>query len=90
MVLVLFANCGEYQAVLKSQDPDCVAVFIGPCIAKKGETLNEYIHGNADYALTFGEMVALLDSRGVKIEPAEEPYQEASLFGKRFAGSGFA
>ena len=73
---------------LKSQDPDCVTVFIGPCIAKKGETLNEFIVDNADYALTFGEMVALLDSRNVEIVPVEEPYQESSLYGKRFAGSG--
>ena len=73
---------------LKSQDPDCVTVFVGPCIAKKGETLNEFIADNADYALTFGEIVALLDSRGVAIEPVGEDYQEASLFGKRFAGSG--
>ena len=73
---------------LKSQDPDCVTVFIGPCIAKKGETLNEFIADNADYAMTYGEMVALLDSRDVKLVPVEEDYQEASLFGKRFAGSG--
>ena len=73
---------------LKSQDPDCVTVFIGPCIAKKGETLNEFIADNADYALTFGEIVALLDSRDVAIVPVEEDYQEASLFGKRFAGTG--
>lgn len=73
---------------LKSLDPDCVTVFIGPCIAKKGETLNEFIKDPADYALTYGEIVALLDSRGVAVEPVEENYQEASLFGKRFAGSG--
>ena len=73
---------------LKSQDPDCVTVFIGPCIAKKGETLNELIKDTADYALTYGEIVALLDSKGVTIEPVEEDYQEASLFGKRFAGTG--
>lgn len=73
---------------LKSKDPECVTVFIGPCIAKKGETLNENIADNADYALTYGEMVAFLDSRDVQIEPVEEDYQEASLYGKRFAGSG--
>ena len=73
---------------LKSQDPECVTVFIGPCIAKKGETLNENIADNANYAMTYGEMVALLDSRGIEITPVEEDYQEASLFGKRFAGSG--
>ena len=73
---------------LKSMDPDCITVFIGPCIAKKGETLNEYIVDNADYALTFGEMKTILDSRDVEIVPVEEDYQEASLSGKRFAASG--
>ncbi len=73
---------------LKHLDPDCVTVFVGPCIAKKGETLSDFIVDSADFAMTYGEIVALLDSREVKIEPVEEQYQEASLFGKRFAGSG--
>ena len=73
---------------LKYLDPDCVTVFIGPCIAKKKETQNKLIADSADYALTYGEMVALLDSRDVEIEPVAENYQESSIFGKRFAGSG--
>ena len=73
---------------LKSRDPDCVTVFIGPCIAKKGETLNPYIADSADYALTYGEIVAMLDSRQILLEPVPEDYQEASVFGKRFAGTG--
>ena len=73
---------------LKALDPDCVTVFIGPCIAKKGETQNELIKDTPDYALTYGEIVALLDSRGITVEPVEEDYQEASLFGKKFAASG--
>ena len=76
---------------LKSQDPDCVTVFIGPCIAKKGETLNETIADRPDYAITYGEMVVFLRSRGIEITevlPVEEDYQEASLYGKNFAGSG--
>ena len=73
---------------LKYLDPDCVTVFIGPCIAKKGETLNEFIKDTADYALTYGEIVALLDSREISLEPVDEGYQEASVFGKCFAGSG--
>ena len=73
---------------LKCLDPSCVTVFIGPCIAKKGETLSEFIPDTADFALTYGEMVALLDSRGVEITPVEDRSQQASLFGKRFAGSG--
>ena len=73
---------------LKSQDPDCVTVFVGPCIAKKRETISEAIKDTADYALTYGEIVALLDAKGIAIEPVEEDYQEASVFGKKFAGSG--
>ncbi len=73
---------------LKATHPGCVTVFIGPCIAKKGETLNEFIADNANYAITFGEMVSLLESRDVKLEPVEESYQEASLYGKKFASSG--
>ncbi len=73
---------------LKAVHPGCVTVFFGPCIAKKGETLNEFIEDRPDCALTFGEMKDLLDSRGVTIEPVEEDYQEASLYGKKFAGSG--
>ena len=73
---------------LKSQDPDCVTVFIGPCIAKKGETMNEFIADNADYAVTYGEIVALLESKDIEVVPVEEDYQEASVFGKNFAGSG--
>lgn len=73
---------------LKSQDPDCVTVFIGPCIAKKGETMNPTIVDSTDYALTYGEIVAMMDSAGVALEPVDEAYQEASLFGKKFAGTG--
>jgi ferredoxin hydrogenase large subunit len=73
---------------LKHLHPDCVTVFIGPCIAKKGETMNEFIADRPDYALTYGEIVAMLDSREIAIEQVEEEYQEASLFGKQFAGSG--
>ncbi|MBR3179651.1 MAG: 4Fe-4S dicluster domain-containing protein [Clostridia bacterium] len=73
---------------LKYLDPECVTVFIGPCIAKKGETLNELIKDTPDYAMTYGEFVAMLDAKDIAIEPIEEDYQESSLFGKRFAGSG--
>lgn len=73
---------------LKYLDPECVTVFIGPCIAKKGETLNELIKDTPDYAMTYGEFVAMLDAKDIAIEPVEEDYQESSLFGKRFAGSG--
>ena len=73
---------------LKSLDPDCVTVFIGPCIAKKRETLSENVKNSADYALTYGEIVAMLDAKGIEILPVEEDYQESSIYGKCFASSG--
>ena len=79
---------GAVSRYLKYLDPECVTVFIGPCIAKKGETLNELIKDTPDYAMTYGEFVAMLDAKDIAIEPVEEDYQESSLFGKRFAGSG--
>ena len=73
---------------LKTVRPGCITVFIGPCIAKKSEAEDASLPGNADYALTYGEMGSLLASRDVELVPVEEEYQEASLFGKHFASSG--
>ena len=47
--------------MIKSGDPDTVTVFIGPCIAKKSESLDLNVKGNADYAMTFGEIRAVLE-----------------------------
>ena len=73
---------------LKAKNPGCVTVFIGPCVAKKSESQDPSIPDNADYVMTYGEFRALLRSRDVELEPVEEGYQEATVFGKRFAGSG--
>ena len=73
---------------LKLTHPGCITVFVGPCIAKKGECLNEFIADRPDYAVTFGEISDLLESKGVHFEPVEEDYQESSTWGKKFATSG--
>ncbi len=73
---------------LKAENPGCVTVFIGPCIAKKAESRDPSIRGNADFVITYGEFRALLSSRDVKLEPVDDSYQEATIFGKRFATSG--
>lgn len=74
--------------MVKEKDPGTVTVFIGPCTAKKSETLDLNIQGNADYAVTFGEIRAMLRARGVELEPEENSYQDGSVFGKRFANAG--
>ena len=79
--------CGVSR-MLKERDPETITVFIGPCIAKKSETLDLNITGNADYAMTFGEIRAMMRAKGVELEPEENTYQESSVFGKRFGNSG--
>lgn len=73
---------------LKAAHPGCKTVFIGPCIAKKSESHEMGIEGNADFVITFGEMTTLLASRDIALEPVTDEYQEASLWGKGFASSG--
>ena len=73
---------------LKATHPGCVTVFIGPCVAKKSEANDKTVSGNADYVVTYGEFHALMMSRDIDFEPVENSYQEASIWGKRFATSG--
>ena len=74
--------------MLKEADPETVTVFIGPCIAKKSETLDLNIKDNADYALTYSEIRAAMKAKNVELEPEENTYQESSVFGKRFGNGG--
>ncbi|MEE1229124.1 MAG: 4Fe-4S dicluster domain-containing protein [Lachnospiraceae bacterium] len=73
---------------LKATHPGCVTVFIGPCIAKKSEAIDKSVPDNADYAMTYGEFMCLLRSKNVELKPVEDEYQEASIWGKRFAQVG--
>lgn len=74
--------------MIKAQDPEAITVFIGPCIAKKSETVDLNITGNADYAMTFGEIRAMMRAKDVELEPEENTLQEGTVFGKRFGNGG--
>ena len=74
--------------LVKAKEPDAVTVFIGPCLAKKSEIADQRIEGNADYALTYSEIRAIMRAKDVALEPADNTYQESSVFGKRFGNSG--
>ena len=47
--------------------PDVRVAFVGPCIAKKGEAQYEQFQGEVDAALTFVELRALLEARGISL-----------------------
>lgn len=73
--------CGRY---VKSEHPEAVTVFIGPCIAKKGEARK--FSDAIDYVLTFEELACMM--AGAEIDPAtlapERYINEASGFGISF------
>ena len=64
--------------MIKAQDPDAVTVFVGPCVAKKSEVVDQKIEGNADYVLTYSEMRAIRSlpyTASVSQTPVELPQQ---------------
>ena len=74
--------------LLKAKHPNAVTVFIGPCVAKKSEILDQQIAGNADYALYFDEIQAMMAAKGVRFEQIPEDYQRSSIYGKKYANAG--
>lgn len=74
--------------LIKARDPEAVTVFIGPCLSKKSEVIDQKIEGNADYVLTYSEIEALMDAKEVELKPVENENQIGSVYGKRFATSG--
>ena len=74
--------------MIKAKDPDAVTVFMGPCIAKKSEVRDQKIAGNADYAMTYAEVRAMLRAKEVSLKPSQKNTQTSSVYGKRFANAG--
>ena len=80
------AEIGRY---IKSSDPDCKVIFIGPCTAKKMEFQKESVHCYIDSVITFEELQALFDSRDIDIRTLDEDVLDnASYYGRIFARSG--
>lgn len=77
----------HYTAELaKKNDPDCITVFIGPCLAKRREGMDDEC---VDYVLTVEEIDAFFSAKNIelsKLVPAEKhknvPTQSARNFAK--------
>ncbi|WMJ85254.1 4Fe-4S dicluster domain-containing protein [Anaerocolumna sp. MB42-C2] len=74
--------------LIKTLHPGAVCVFIGPCIAKKGEVLDTVALKGADYALTLEELYAMFRAKDVEPMETEENLQQGSIYGKKFCVSG--
>lgn len=80
--------------IAKKEYPNAVRVFIGPCIAKKHEGIN---NPDIDYVLTFEELGAMFMARDIdvlscditgKCEEAEVDIKRATNIGRSFPVSG--
>ena len=74
---------------IKSREPNCKIIFIGPCTAKKAEVQLEKVKPYVDAAITFEELQALIDSKDIDLTKLENGVLDnASYFGRIFARSG--
>ena len=79
----------ELAKYIKKTSEDAKVVFIGPCTAKKAEAQLETVKPYVDAVLTFEELQALYDSKGIDITTlSEDVLDNASYFGRIFARSG--
>ncbi|NUM34140.1 MAG: 4Fe-4S binding protein [Candidatus Brocadiae bacterium] len=56
-------------------------VFIGPCIAKKAESIRPEYHGVVDAVLTFEEVLKWLENEGIDLKNCEECDLDAQAIG---------
>jgi len=79
----------QMAQVIKGAHPNAKVVFIGPCVAKKGERKREKVRDLVDCVLTFEELQAMIDALEIDLAamPDEDP-NNASYYGRIFARSG--
>lgn len=74
---------------IKYIDSKAKVVFIGPCIAKKGEAMEPELKGDIEHVMTFEELAAMLDAANINLEECNDGYlNNASYYGRIFARSG--
>lgn len=62
-------------------------VFIGPCAAKKLEAMRTTVRSDVDFVITFEELSAIFEARGIDLAACEEAACEENVTA---AGRGFA
>ncbi len=75
--------------LLKKQVPEAKVVFIGPCLAKKGEAAMPDVADAVDLVLTFKELETIFQAVGIDFAALEEDSDgTASTCGRIYARSG--
>ncbi len=75
---------------IKEKNPDARVVFIGPCVAKKLEALEDDVRPFVDYVITFEELMGMFSARAIELNDlAEDPFIAlASCDGRQYAIAG--
>ncbi len=78
----------ETARLIKRGDPTAKCIFIGPCSSKKFEFRLPKTEGLIDCVMSFEELQAFLDARGIDtVEQTETQLDNASYYGRIFARS---
>jgi [FeFe] hydrogenase (group B1/B3) len=72
---------------IKQKHPDARVVFIGPCASKKLEASRRSVRSDVDFVITFEELAAMFEAKGIDIEHYEK---EIPLHDATGAGRGYA
>ncbi|MCR5013814.1 MAG: 4Fe-4S dicluster domain-containing protein [Bacteroidales bacterium] len=79
----------ETARLIKRSDPTGKVIFIGPCSSKKMEYRLEKTGGAIDSVMSFEELQAFVDARGIDTTQMEDSeLNNASFYGRIFAKSG--
>ncbi len=85
-----FTPMVETARLIKKKEPDAKVVFIGPCIAKKGEALEPEVQPFVDHVLTFEELAAIFVAKNIDLAaiPPDQFPKGASALGRGYAVAG--
>lgn len=76
--------------LIKNHTPDAKVVFIGPCAAKKLEASRRTVRSDVDFVVTFEELQAMFDAKGIDLTAyeAESSFHDATGAGRGYACAG--
>jgi iron only hydrogenase large subunit-like protein/uncharacterized Fe-S cluster-containing protein len=81
---ILSPMAAHGKILKKRYGQDTKVVFVGPCIAKKGELRGKYVEPPIDVVLTFQELTMLLVQRDIEISECESmEFDGAPVFHSR-------
>ena len=75
---------------IKQKRPNARVVFSGPCAAKKLEAMRKTVRSDVDFVITFEELAAIFEAKGIDFESYEksEPIHDATGAGRGYACAG--